>query len=343
MEPADEEKRQEEATQGKQEESAEQPAEAQPAAEAEETPETDLDKAKKAIRKKNTLRSIIGWSLAAIVFLAGIAAVLLVRFIGGVSWSHKTMQATYIVVGIGYLCSIAIATVVNIAQTRFDVETRIIEYQEITEYAILWNRPRWVLYLPTFFVNILFAILMAVPGVVPQMVSASTLGGTWAVIAFVNVLIEQFHIEVKDVTIFFSTLGFLILLLYFMGLADKALALFRYLGVPLPMKFYIMASVVIALVVGIGWLYGLFHYTALTPNMVEIQRGLTETSDQIKIASVRSRPDTTDLLERMLGCGFLELNLDTESGETWTQKFFLPGISSTHEKVRRVESITMVE
>ena len=44
-----------------------------------------------------------------------------------------------------------------------------------------------------------------------------------------------------------------------------------------------------------------------------------------------------------MGFGFLELSLNTQGGEHWTLKFFLPGISSIHEKVRRVESITMVE
>ena len=307
--------------------------------------QTDLQEVKNHVRKKNKIRRIIGWSLAGGVVLAGLLVVLLMRYIGGLAWATKPMQATYIVVGIAYIITAAIATVLHIAQTRFDVEERIVEYQEITEYVILWNRPRWVLYIPSLILSLLFALILGLQRgeVIPEVVSLSTLGGTWVFLGFINLLIEQFHIEIKDVVIFFSTLGFLALLLYFLGLAPQAIALYRYLGVALPMKFYIMAAFVISLVVGIGWLYGLFHYTALTPNMVEIQRGLTETSDQIKIASVRSQPDTTDLLERMMGCGFLQLSLNTESGEHWSQRFFLPGISRIHEQVRRIESITVVD
>ncbi len=307
--------------------------------------QTELEEVKNNVRKKNKIRRIIGWSLAGAVVLAGIVTVLLMRYIGSLSWASKPMQAAYIMVGIAYVVTAAIATILYIAQTRYDVEERIVEYQEITEYVILWNRPRWILYVPTLALSLLFALIIGLQSanVIPRFVTLSTLGGTWVFLGFINVLIEQFHIEIKDVVMFFSILGFLALLLYFLGLAARAIELYRYLGVPLPMKFYIIAAFVIGLVIGIGWLYGLFHYTALTPNMVEIQRGLTETSDQIKIASARSRPDTTDLLERMMGCGFLELSLNTESGERWTQNFFLPGISRVHEKVRRIESITVVE
>jgi len=311
----------------------------------EQKKQTELEEVKNQVRKKNYIRRIVGWSLAGAVVLAGIVTALLMRYIGDLSWASKPMQAAYIIVGIAYVLTAAIGTILHIAQTRFDVEERIVEYQEITEYIILWNRPRWILYVPTLALSLVFALIIGLQraNMIPEFVTLSTLGGTWVFLGFINVLIEQFHIEVKDVVMFFSVLGFLALLLYFLGLAAQAIELYRYLGVPLPMKFYIIAAFVIALVIGIGWLYGLFHYTALTPNMVEIQRGLTETSDQIKIASARSRPDTTDLLERMMGCGFLELNLNTESGERWTQNFFLPGISRVHEKVRRIESITVVQ
>jgi len=335
MEP-DQEPTSEQAQEATEPEQSEQPEEPEP---------TKLEKAKNHVRKKSKIRRIVGWSLAGLILLGGFAAVLIARFVWGLSWGSKPMQATYILVGIVFVVTVAIATILHIAQTRFNVEERIVEYEEITEYVILWNRPRWVLYIPSLILSLLFALILGLQRgeVIPEVVSLSTLGGTWVFLGFINLLIEQFHIEIKDVVIFFSTLGFLALLLYFLGLAPQAIALYRYLGVALPMKFYIMAAFVISLVVGIGWLYGLFHYTALTPNMVEIQRGLTETSDQIKIASVRSQPDTTDLLERMMGCGFLQLSLNTESGEHWSQRFFLPGISRIHEQVRRIESITVVD
>ena len=335
MEP-DQEPTSEQAQEATEPEQSEQPEAPEP---------TKLEKAKNHVRKKSKIRRIVGWSLAGLILLGGFAAVLIARFVWGLSWGSKPMQATYILVGIVFVVTVAIATILHIAQTRFNVEERIVEYEEITEYVILWNRPRWVLYIPTLILSVIFALVLGLQnsGVMPQVVSASTLGGTWVFLGFVNVLIEQFHIEAKDVIMFFSILGFLALLLYFLGIAEQAIALYRYLGVALPAKFYVMAAFVIGLVIAIGWLYGLFHYTALTPNMIEIQRGLTETSDQIKIASARSRPDTTDLLERMMGCGFLELSLNTESGDRWSQKFFLPGISKTHDKVRRITSITLVQ
>ena len=52
-----------------------------------------------------------------------------------------------------------------------------------------------------------------------------------------------------------------------------------------------------------SWIRGLFFYVAFTPNYINIQKGPTESGQQIGREEISTMVDTEDLLERMLGFG----------------------------------------
>ena len=49
----------------------------------------------------------------------------------------------------------------------------------------------------------------------------------------------------------------------------------------------------------VSWLHGLFYYYTITPNYMNIQKGLTEAGEQVDRAEYTTRIDTSDFCERL--------------------------------------------
>jgi hypothetical protein len=95
-------------------------------------------------------------------------------------------------------------------------------------------------------------------------------------------------------------------------------------------------------VVFIGWMHGLFHYMAITPNMADLQRGLTETGRQIKNADYDVDFDATDVVERWL-FGFGRIIISFRDPNRPPMVFFVPRASVVDERIRRVRSVTAID
>ena len=113
-------------------------------------------------------------------------------------------------------------------------------------------------------------------------------------------------------------------------------------GVSLPVKLYLMTAFMISLVIFIGWMNGLFHYVAITPNVADLQRGLTETGRQIKNADYDVDFDATDVVERWL-FGYGRIILSFRDASKSPMVFFVPHASVIDDQIRRVRSVMVID
>ena len=283
-------------------------------------------------------------ALGIMVAATAVLLVPLARLVSGEPWSSDPMIATYILSGVILLGELGVIILMKTARTRYAVQKRIQQHREVHEYVILWDRPRWVLFIPTLATAVVFGIAMCLHrwGVFPKAVTPQLLGGIWVVLCFINILVEQFHMSIKVVFIVVPTLGVLLLGLHLVGYADEAIRLLRHAAVAVPVKLYFMVAFVIGLVIFLGWIHGLFHYLAITPNVADLQRGLTETGRQIKNADYDVDFDATDVVERWL-FGFGRIIISFRDPGRPPMVFFVPHASMIDERIRRVRSVTAID
>ncbi|MBS3764642.1 MAG: hypothetical protein KGZ25_15190 [Planctomycetes bacterium] len=295
-------------------------------------------------RKKKARQKFFRYTFGLLIVIGAVLLIPAVRFGSEKAWDSNAMLATYILSGIIIAGVLAVLVLLNVARTRYSVEQRILEHREVHEYVILWDRPRWVLYFPTLVLAIVFGIYVLLQSwhLVPEVPNREVLGGIWVSIAILNALVEQFHMSIKAVLILVPTIGALLLLLHLVGYADDAIRLVRYLCVEVTPKLYFMAAGVIAFVIFIGWIHGLFHYLAITPNVADLQRGLTETGRQIKNQDYDVDFDATDVVERWL-FGFGRIIISFQDPNRPPMVFFVPHASNIDERIRRVRSVTAID
>ncbi len=329
---------------GQQNETPEQEPETEPEAASEEEPvaaEQEQEQEQVGDEGKSGLWK---WVAAAAVAAAALAAIPVVHAATGRGWGDDPMIATYILAGLVILIEVGVIIVLKTARTRYSVERQIVEHREVHEYVVLWDRPRWILYIPVLGASLLFGLLMCLHSadLMPAAVTPQMLGGVWAVLVLLNVLVEQFHMSIKVFFLIVLTVVAMLLTLHLLGYADDAVRLLRHAAVPLPAKFYFMATALIALIIFIGWVHGLFHYMAITPNVADLQRGLTETGRQVKNADYDVDFDATDVVERWL-FGFGRIIISFRDPNRPPLVFFVPRASVIDDRIRRVRSVTAID
>ena len=291
-------------------------------------------------KKRRPWRQLV----ALVVAVAALALIPIVRYSTGNDWESNPMIATYILSGLILATVAAIAILVKTARTRYSVEQRIQRHREVHEYVILWNRPRWILYTPVMVISLVFGLFLVVQqsGLFSEAVSPRTLGGLWMMACILVALVEQFHMSIKVVFIVVPTLGALLLVLHLVGYAGQAIKLLRHTAVDVHPKLYFMTAFLIGLIILIGWIHGLFHYLAVTPNVADLQRGLTETGRQIKNEDYDVDFDATDVVERWL-FGFGRIIISFREPNRPPMVFFVPHASVVDEQIRRVRSVTAID
>ncbi len=296
------------------------------------------------MKARDQRRRWAGRIVGLVVAAAAVLLIPLMRLVTGQEWGSNAMLATYILSGTILVGEVAVLVLLKTARTRYSVERRILDHPEVTEYVILWNRPRWILYLPVMVSAVVLgsAVVLMELEPVPQVVEPSTLGGIWVVLCILNVLVEQFHMSVKTVLIIVPTLGAVLLVLNLVRYADEAIRLLRYAAVHVPVKLYFITALVIGVVIFVGWVHGLFHYMAITPNVADLQRGLTETGRQIKNVDYEVDFDATDVVERWL-FGFGRIIISFHDPTKPPMVFFVPHASVVDDRIRRVRSVTAVD
>jgi hypothetical protein len=291
--------------------------------------------------RKNRTKSAAKWIIAIVSICAAAAVVPLVKYTSGEEWGSDPMLATYI--GAAFLVVSALVTIVVIktVRTRFKKERAIQEQPEVNEYVILWNYPRWALYLPS-------VVLALLAGTVTVLVEheafhfpLSTMGGIMLAFVFLNLCVEQFHLSVKTLLIIVLAAATALLVLHLSALAPNILRFLRNtVKVKIPAAVYFFSVFSVAFVIFIGWLKGLFNYIAITPNTADLQRGATESGEHILTKDYNIQLDTSDFVERWI-FGFGRVILTFRDRPPLT--YFVPRASKIAEKIGRVRAVMAID
>ena len=191
-------------------------------------------------------------------------------------------------------------------RTRLRMARQLRDDPEISDWLVVFNWSRKILYIPTIVASLVAAGLMLLYEQKGSMFDPSfpgTLGGIWLGVFFVNFLIDEYELNLKVLFLILLTGAVLWLWLTLMNWLTPFLHFFRHFGVSVNAMGYLLISLIFLMAIVISWAKGLFYYVALTPNYLNIQNGPNETSEQISREAFSTRIDTGDFLERMLGFG----------------------------------------
>lgn len=266
-------------------------------------PEQNIDEEKSAVGKKGFLtehwKKIIAVS-ALFLVVAGViwAVVYLVRKPQEFSWFSNELIALYIAAGVIAAVVVAWLILRKTLRTRLRMEKAIRDDPDINDWLIIYNWTPKILYVPTIVASFVAAVCLFIPGVLPAAV-----GGIWFVIFVLNFLVEEYNISIKVLIITLVSLGFFLLWLHLLGRVISFLKLFRDIAISMNTTVYLLVGIIGLLAIFISWLKGLFYYTTITPNYMNLQDGPTESGEQIGREDYNTRIDTSDFLERLMGFG----------------------------------------
>ncbi|MFB3892299.1 MAG: hypothetical protein ACE15C_09780 [Phycisphaerae bacterium] len=196
-------------------------------------------------------------------------------------------------------------------RTRLKIVQQLRDDPQITDWLVVFNWTRKVIYVPTIIASLIAAGLMAATydfkwldiGADPERHFAKTLGGVWLLIFFLNFLVDEYEMDLKALLLVGLAVAVVVLWLTLMDWLAPFIRSFRHLGVEMNSTGYLLLAFIFTLAIVISWIKGLFYFVALTPNFMNIQNGPNETSEQVSREAFSTRIDTGDFLERMLGFG----------------------------------------
>lgn len=183
-------------------------------------------------------------------------------------------------------------------RTRFRMERQLKQDPDISEWLVVFGWTRKIIYLPVIVISLLFFVISLV---MDQ--PSGAMGAIWLGAFLVNFMVEEYDAGIKELLLLVLGLGGLVLWLSYLGWLDGFWSFLRSISADMNGVAYLIFALIFLIAIGVSWIRGLFHYVAFTPNYVNIQRGPTESGQQIGREELNTVVDTEDLLERMLGFG----------------------------------------
>ena len=189
-------------------------------------------------------------------------------------------------------------------RTRLRMKKHLAIENKDDEFLVAFTWSHKVLYLPTIFVSLVAYVLMLLQeGGQWTWLDPKMLGGIWIGVFFVNVLIDEYEMSLRVLTMTVLSLVALFLWLSLLNWVDGFLEFFGNLAFNIHSTGYLLLATMFAAAIAVSWIRGLFYYVVITPNYMNIQSGLTETGEQIAREDYSTRIDTADFLERMFTFG----------------------------------------
>ncbi len=223
----------------------------------------------------------------------------------GWDWTSNTMLFVYILAGIVIAAVVAFLILRRTVRTRLQSEKRIAADPDINEWLVVFSWSPKVLYLPTIVVTLLAGVVTLVRDYTGwfDWVPPTWVGGVWFCVFLLNLIVEEYEVNLKVTLIAALAIGFSLLMLHLIGQVGSFFRVFRHVRIQMSGWTYLLFVVVGLSTLVVSWYRGLFYYIALTPNYMNLQWGPTESGEQIKRDQYRTTVDTSDLMERMLGFG----------------------------------------
>ena len=186
-------------------------------------------------------------------------------------------------------------------RTRSRVDSKMKKDPDISDYVIVFDWTRKVLYFPTILASIAAGILsICYAG---NMDIQYTIGSCWLGVFFLNFLIDEYELTFKLIMLFVLISLLTGIWLLYLGWLDDFLNLFKTLKISMSPAGYFTIAGIFTLAIMIAWVKGLFYYVAISSNYLNLQVGPTETGEQVNHTDYTTRIDTGDFLERLLGFG----------------------------------------
>lgn len=183
-------------------------------------------------------------------------------------------------------------------RTRFQMIRQLDADPDIRNWLVVFGWTGKIIYFPTVVLSLLFFVLSVLGAVNP-----GTLGAIWLGFFLLNFVIEEYEAGIKEVLLMVVTIAGLTLWLSYLDWLDGFWSFLGGISAEMGGVAYLLIALVFLLAIGTSWVKGLFHYAAFTPNYVNLQRGPTESGEQIGREEFDTLVDTSDLLERLLGFG----------------------------------------
>jgi len=221
-------------------------------------------------------------------------------------WTSNGMIALYIALALAAAVVAAWFILRKTLRTRVDVERALRADPDLNDWLVIFGWTSKILYVPSILAAILAATLMFITRS-HWPAFDHVIGGLWFALFFINVLIEEYDINIKVILLTLASLAAFLLWLHLLGWVVPFLTLFGHLAFSVSATGYFLIAVLGLLIIGISWLHGLFYYVAITPNSLDLHAGPTEAGEQVGREDYNTKVDTGDFLERLLGFGRISI------------------------------------
>jgi len=221
-------------------------------------------------------------------------------------WTWKHIAIWVIPLAIVVLALVVWFFVRKTIRTRLRMVQQLRLDPQVSDWLVMFNWTRKVLYVPVVVASLLAAGLLFIGDLgwvkYPEGFQAA-LGGIWMLVFFVNLLVDEYEMNLKVLLLVVLAIAVIMMWLTLMDWIVPFFHGFKHLGVHIDALGYVMFAAMFTLAISVSWVKGLFYYVAITPNYMNVQSGPNETSEQISREAYSTRIDTGDFLERVLGFG----------------------------------------
>jgi hypothetical protein len=187
-------------------------------------------------------------------------------------------------------------------RTRFRMNRQLHDDPDISEWLVAFGWTRKVIYLPIIILSLVFFVLSLI---IKE--PSGTMGAVWLGCFLVNFMIEEYDAGIKELLLLVLGLGGIVLWLSYLNWLDDLWMFLGGISADMNGVAYLIFALIFLVAIFVSWIRGLFFYVAFTPNYINIQKGPTESGQQIGREEISTVVDTEDLLERMLGFGRIKV------------------------------------
>jgi hypothetical protein len=221
-------------------------------------------------------------------------------------------------------------------RTRFRMEQQLHDDPDISEWLVVFGWTRKIIYLPVIVLSLVFFVLSLL---IDR--PSGAMGAIWLGVFLINFMIEEYDAGIKEMLLVVLGLGGVVLWLSYLGWLDDFWGFLRSISADMNGVAYLIFALIFLIAIVVSWIRGLFHYVAFTPNYINIQRGPTESGQQIGREEINTIVDTEDLLERMLGFGKIKVSFRDARMED--VRLLVWGIGKKSRKLESIRGAIVVE
>jgi hypothetical protein len=221
-------------------------------------------------------------------------------------------------------------------RTRFQMLKQLEADPDITNWLVVFGWTAKIIYFPTVLLSIIFFVLSFFNAVNP-----GALGAIWLGVFLLNFIVEEYQAGIKEILLMILSFAGLVLWLSYLNWLEGFWNFLGSISAEMNGIAYLLIALIFLLAIGTSWVKGLFHYAAFTPNYVNLQRGPTESGEQIGREEFDTLVDTNDLLERLLGFGSIIIRFHDPRKETL--RMLVWGIGSKSRSLENIRGAITVD